>query len=244
MAHGQGSPGTRTPLPWRVALSWALLALAIAACFACVTYSRIPPSSDVWDYAQEARQLARGDGFTSLYTYPTHLGTEPAPFPVRWRMPLYAAIGAMLLTAGVPLPLGYFIVAVLAQAVLVGLVFLLASHLHSPRAGALAAAFAIASPILLDPFSAGLSQVPAAALGAAIWFLLLRYARPSSAAAAGLLAVAAWYLRGLKAVTGAEAEFRFVVCETRPPYAVSVVGLAPEVLQLAEKKVRRARLHF
>jgi hypothetical protein len=196
MAHGQGSPGTRTQLPWRVALSWALLALAIAACFAYVALSRIPPSSDVWDYAQEARQLARGDGFTSLYTYPTHLGIEPAPFPVRWRMPLYAAIGAMFLTVGVPLPLGYFIVAVLAQAVLVGLVFLLASHLHSPRAGALAAAFAIASPILLDPFSAGLSQVPAAALGAAIWFLLLRYARPSSAAAAGLLAAAAWYLRG------------------------------------------------
>jgi len=51
---------------------------------------------------------------------------------------------------------------------------------------------------------------------------------------------AAWYLRGLKAVTGAEAEFRFVVCETRPPYAVSVIGLGPDVLQLAEKKVRRA----
>jgi hypothetical protein len=198
MAHGPGSPGTskKSRLPWRGAASWTLLALAIAACFACITYPRIPPSSDVWDYAQEARQLARGDGFTSLYTYPTHLGTEPPPFPVRWRMPLYAAIGAAFLAVGVPLPLGYFFVAVLAHAALVGLVFLLGSHLHSPRAGALAAAFAIASPILLDPFSAGLSQVPTAALGAAIWLLLLRYARPSSAAAAGLLATAAWYLRG------------------------------------------------
>ena len=185
-----------TKLPWRDAASWSLLALALALAFAFVTYSRVPPSSDVWDYAQEARQLARGQGFTSLYTYPTHLGTEPAPFPVRWRMPLYAAIGAAFLGLGVSLPLGFFIVAVLAHAALVGLVFLLASHLHSPRAGVLAAAFAIASPILLDPFSAGLSQVPTAALGAAIWLLLLRYARPSSAALAGLLAAAAWYLRG------------------------------------------------
>ena len=49
---------------------------------------------------------------------------------------------------------------------------------------------------------------------------------------------AVWYLRGLKALTGAEAEFRFVVCETRPPYAVSVIGLGPDVLTLEEKKVR------
>lgn len=51
---------------------------------------------------------------------------------------------------------------------------------------------------------------------------------------------AAWYLRGVKAVTGVDAEFRFVVCETRPPYAVSVIGLGPDVLQLAEKKILRA----
>ena len=51
---------------------------------------------------------------------------------------------------------------------------------------------------------------------------------------------AVWYLRGLKALTGAEAEFRFVAAETRPPYAVSVIGLGPDILMLAEKKVRRA----
>lgn len=51
---------------------------------------------------------------------------------------------------------------------------------------------------------------------------------------------AAWYLRGIKALTGVEAEFRFIVCETRPPYAVSVIGLAPNALALAEKKIRRA----
>lgn len=51
---------------------------------------------------------------------------------------------------------------------------------------------------------------------------------------------AAWYLRGLKILTGVEAEFRFILAETRPPYAVSVIGLGPDVLMLAEKKCRRA----
>lgn len=51
---------------------------------------------------------------------------------------------------------------------------------------------------------------------------------------------AAWYLRGVKALTDVDAEFRFVVAETRPPYAVSVIGLGPDVLALAEKKIHRA----
>jgi len=51
---------------------------------------------------------------------------------------------------------------------------------------------------------------------------------------------AALYLRGIKALFNVEAEFRFVLCETTPPYAVSVVGLAPEALDLADRKVKRA----
>lgn len=52
---------------------------------------------------------------------------------------------------------------------------------------------------------------------------------------------AAFYLRGLAAVFGAAvagmAEFRFVVCETAPPYALSVIGLSPAALELADAKV-------
>jgi len=52
---------------------------------------------------------------------------------------------------------------------------------------------------------------------------------------------AAFYLRGLAAVAGAAvagiAEFRFVVCEITPPYACSVVDLAPDALALADSKV-------
>jgi hypothetical protein len=51
---------------------------------------------------------------------------------------------------------------------------------------------------------------------------------------------AAFYLRGLKAVTGADATFRFVVQETYPPFAMSVVTVGADVLALANAKVDRA----
>jgi PDDEXK-like uncharacterized protein DUF3799 len=51
---------------------------------------------------------------------------------------------------------------------------------------------------------------------------------------------AAFYLRGLKAIFGTEGVFRFVVQENFPPYALSVVGLAPDALALADRKVSRA----
>lgn len=51
---------------------------------------------------------------------------------------------------------------------------------------------------------------------------------------------AAWYLRGLRALTGERlddpATFRFAVQETFKPYAVSVIALNPDALLLAEKK--------
>jgi hypothetical protein len=186
----------RESLPLRGAVAWALFAAIVTTAFAFATYPNVSPASDVWDYAQEAKQLARGEGFTSLYTYPTHLGPDSPPFPVRWRMPLYAALGAGLLKLGVSLPTGYFAIGIVSHALLVALLFLLATHLHSARAGAIAAAAAIASPLLLDPYSAALSQLPAAALAVGVWLLLLRGTGILSACGAALLAAAAWYMRG------------------------------------------------
>lgn len=51
---------------------------------------------------------------------------------------------------------------------------------------------------------------------------------------------AAFYLRGLEALTGETATFRFCVVELWPPYALSVVSLAPDALALAHKKVDAA----
>ena len=54
---------------------------------------------------------------------------------------------------------------------------------------------------------------------------------------AGTDVQAAWYRRGVKAVTGVDAVFRFAVQETYAPYALSVVSLGPDALMLAEKKI-------
>jgi hypothetical protein len=51
---------------------------------------------------------------------------------------------------------------------------------------------------------------------------------------------AAWYLRGVRAVFGVEADFRFITQETSAPFALTVIGLGPDVLTLADKKVRAA----
>jgi len=51
---------------------------------------------------------------------------------------------------------------------------------------------------------------------------------------------ASFYRRGVRAVTGADAEFRFVIVEKVPPYAFSVISPGPAVLALADEKVDRA----
>ncbi len=48
---------------------------------------------------------------------------------------------------------------------------------------------------------------------------------------------AAFYLRGLRHLFGVDARFRFIVQETEPPFALSVIALGPDALTLAEKKV-------
>jgi hypothetical protein len=48
---------------------------------------------------------------------------------------------------------------------------------------------------------------------------------------------AAFYLRGVKRLTGEDAVFRFAFIEKESPYALSVVGLGPDAMMLAEKKV-------
>jgi len=181
---------------WRAALLWGMLALAAAALFARAAIPGIAPASDLWDYSQEARQIARGEGFTSLYTYPVFLGHEVAPFPVLWRMPLYAVLGALLLKLGVPLPAGFLYLGALVHALLVALTYWLGARLHSPRAGSWAAACALASPLLLDFYNPGMSQELAAVLGLTVWIALLDSRRALAAGAAAVAAAAAWYLRG------------------------------------------------
>lgn len=49
----------------------------------------------------------------------------------------------------------------------------------------------------------------------------------------------AFYRRGYQAVTGKPAEYRFIVQETTPPYALSVIALDPMWHEVGERKVER-----
>jgi hypothetical protein len=51
---------------------------------------------------------------------------------------------------------------------------------------------------------------------------------------------AAMYVRAVEKLTGRRPEFRWVVVETSPPYALSVVSPGPDVLALGEAKVEHA----
>ncbi len=52
---------------------------------------------------------------------------------------------------------------------------------------------------------------------------------------------AAWYRRGVSAVLGWDnPQFRFVVQESKPPYAISLIDLTPAALHVAEEKVDAA----
>ncbi len=180
----------------RAAALWFLLALAAGILFAHAARPGIAPASDLWDYSQEARQLARGAGFTSLYTYPVFLGHDEAPFPVRWRMPLYAVLGALLLKLGIALPMGFLYLGALAHAFLVALTYWLCAGISSPRAASWAAACALACPLMLDFYNPGMSQAPAAVFDLCVWLLLLGSGGAAAAGVAGVAAAGAWYLRG------------------------------------------------
>jgi len=51
---------------------------------------------------------------------------------------------------------------------------------------------------------------------------------------------AALYSRGIEKLTGKRPKFVFLVAENKPPHACSLVGLAPSMLDLAERKVDQA----
>lgn len=51
---------------------------------------------------------------------------------------------------------------------------------------------------------------------------------------------ARFHSRGVKAITGREPQFRFVVAEGFAPFAISVLDLAPSAIALADRKIDRA----
>ena len=56
----------------------------------------------------------------------------------------------------------------------------------------------------------------------------------------GLDLQVAFHCRGVQKVTGTRPDFRFLVVEDEPPYALSLIGLAPEALDFAEHRMLTA----
>jgi hypothetical protein len=56
----------------------------------------------------------------------------------------------------------------------------------------------------------------------------------------GMDVQAAMYRRGVRAITGVDPKFCFCVVETAPPYGLSLVGLTPAAMDLADRKARWA----
>jgi hypothetical protein len=72
-----------------------------------------------------------------------------------------------------------------------------------------------------------------------------RSANPESWARSTLYTIGAdvqvaFYSRGLERLTGVRPEWRYVVQETFPPFALSVISLGPDVLELGNAKLDRA----
>jgi hypothetical protein len=51
---------------------------------------------------------------------------------------------------------------------------------------------------------------------------------------------AVFTMRGIKALTGDTPEFRFLPCETKPPFAISAVRLGPAAIEMASHNIDRA----
>jgi hypothetical protein len=56
----------------------------------------------------------------------------------------------------------------------------------------------------------------------------------------GLDLQVAFHCRGVQQITGVRPDFRFLVVEDEPPYALSLIGLAPEALDFAEHRMLTA----
>jgi 4-amino-4-deoxy-L-arabinose transferase-like glycosyltransferase len=166
--------------------------------------SRSLATLDALDYAQMGRQLARGEGPTSLQTFPYELGwlraqghatTPPWPNLRRFPLPPVASAVAMRvvgesdLAALLPGAVGF-----LACALALCLV---GNRLAGPWAGALGALAFVLEPTQLRYAVSGMTETPAAALLALSALLLcaaLEGARPRRAAGALGLVLGLAYL--------------------------------------------------
>lgn len=138
---------------------------------------RVGPDAAVWDYLQQGRELARGNGFRSRLTYPVFLpaslpamGTEVQnDFPVLWRQPGFPLLVAAALLLGGEEPDALLVLQGLALVLLALGTFFLARYLVSTWWAGLAALWVLASPLVLGVGEPLAATTLYAALGAWLW---------------------------------------------------------------------------
>ncbi len=75
-------------------MGWLLVWAAWSNLYRPDTFS---PLGDIWDYAQQGRQLVRGEGFSSQFTYPILMKQDAGhvPYSNLWRPPGYPWLASM-----------------------------------------------------------------------------------------------------------------------------------------------------
>jgi hypothetical protein len=185
---GKAAGPARALYPATLAFAGLLVALAVVLPYRSVPFTRadgvkvllpapnrLNHTSDTWDYLQIARQMHRGCGLTSLFTYPPFLpeslprltpGSKRAGavwtscpgFPLYWRQPGFPAlIAAGFAVRGEPDPGVLLWIQGLAIVLLPLATFLLARLLVTPGWAFLAGLWTLLSPLAVSatsPFTA------------------------------------------------------------------------------------------
>jgi hypothetical protein len=125
--------------------------------------AHVGETSDAWDYLQQARQIYRGDGFTSLFTYVPYLPSSRAhvehtgTFPQLWRQPGYPLLlaGSFAL-AGAPEPNAVLAAHAFAIVLLPVVTFAFARKFIPAGSATVAGALAVLTPLAVgvgDPLA-------------------------------------------------------------------------------------------
>ena len=194
---GAAALATAQPCRGRAQLAGAcaaLLAAAVFAAFGATDDARPLVYPDAYDYAQMGRQLARGEGFSSLQAFPFALAwleregeaTAP-PWPNVWRFPLPVVSRALAFSVGGVSDAVAHFPALLFSILTAPLCFLLGNRLAGPVAGLVAAGVWIASPSQVQFAASALSEPGATLLAVAIALVALRVRDTAAARDVALL---------------------------------------------------------
>jgi len=183
-ARGPLALAANAPSRGRAFLALALLVTFAALAAGAHAYATSPRElrfPDAFDYAQMGRQISRGEGMTSLQTFPYALGwlaehdrDASPPWPNVWRFPLPTWIRAASFALFGESDGAAIAPGLLFSAFTATLLFALGNRLGGPVAGLASAAVWIVSASQRELSTTGLSEPGAALLACAIALAALR----------------------------------------------------------------------